>query len=407
MFTKVEDALHWMEERRFNTKGIDVFQTYMNSLNNPQHDIPCIHIAGTNGKGSTLHYISQMLQSANYQVGTFTSPYLESHFDRIRINDQNIPDSTFLEIVNIHYQSWCDLQLNMFEIDFVIASLYFQKMKPDFVLYEVGLGGRTDATNVVSPMVSIITNIGMDHMEYLGETYEKIAKEKAGIIKECTPLITAEDKDICLQVFQTICNEKQSTLLKTNKANVHIDDHGLQFSYQMISVKLNNTPLYQENNLCCALEAILFLKNEDKITISTQQMQDGLSRSQWKGRFEIVHEQPLVIIDGAHNKEGIEALCASMKPYEDIHIIFSALKDKEHDIMLETLLKISDDITVCEFGFYRSSTCMELAKQYPVHRVKDYRIAIKDALQKKGTILITGSLYFISDVRKYILKQVE
>lgn len=407
MFTKVEDALHWMEERRFNTKGIDVFQTYMNSLNNPQHDIPCIHIAGTNGKGSTLHYISQMLQSANYQVGTFTSPYLESHFDRIRINDQNIPASTFLEIVNIHYQSWCDLQLNMFEIDFVIASLYFQKMKPDFVLYEVGLGGRTDATNVVSPMVSIITNIGMDHMEYLGETYEKIAKEKAGIIKECTPLITAEDKDICLQVFQTICNEKQSTLLKTNKANVHIDDHGLQFSYQMISVKLNNTPLYQENNLCCALETILFLKNEDKITISTQQMQDGLSRSQWKGRFEIVHEQPLVIIDGAHNKEGIEALCASMKPYEDIHIIFSALKDKEHDIMLETLLKISDDITVCEFGFYRSSTCIELAKQYPVRRVKDYRIAIKDALQKKGTILITGSLYFISDVRKYILKQVE
>lgn len=404
MFTKVENALEWMEERRFITKGMDKFQAYMKELGNPQDEIPCVHIAGTNGKGSTLHYTSQMLQSAGYKVGTFTSPYLETHFDRICINDQTIDKQVFLDIVNKHQQAWIEHEFNMFEIDFVIASLYFQIKKPDFVLYEVGLGGRNDATNVVQPLVSVITNIGMDHMELLGDTYEKIAKEKAGIIKHNVPLITAERKTECLHVFQTTCLEKNSPYIACGDSEYNLRNHTLQFLYKDTFVKLSDTPIYQEANIRCALEIIYYMKKQGLIKISSLHIQKGLQNSHWKGRFEIVHKKPIIILDGAHNKEGIEALCASMSKYENIHVIFSALKDKEYDVMIEKLQTISEDITVCEFNYLRATNCEELAKHHSVFVVKDYQQAIKQAMMKEGTILITGSLYFISEVRKYILE---
>lgn len=402
MFDKVADALIWLENRRFITKGFDAFQKYLETLGNPQLQIPCIHIAGTNGKGSTLHYLSCILQETGAVVGTFSSPYLETHFDRIRINDINIDEDIFLSIVNSHYQEWMNQELNMFEIDFVIASLYFFEKNVDYAIYEVGLGGRLDATNTVMPLASVITNIGMDHMEYLGNTYEKIADAKAGIIKEKIPLITAEKKHECLAVFQKTCDDMNSEMISAHKASNIKHDHTLSFDYDNLHIHLDNTPLYQAANISCAIETARYLTRAGYQKISDEQLLHGIARSHWKGRFEFISRNPLVIIDGAHNKEGIEALCASMQGYEDIHVIFSALKDKNHDAMLETLLTISDDITVCEFVSYRATTCEDLAKQYPVKMEKDYRIAVDQALTKTGTILITGSLYFISDVRAYL-----
>lgn len=405
MFGEVNEAVQWMEQRRFITKGIDAFASYMKSIGNPQDDIPCIHIAGTNGKGSTLNYLSCVLQEAGYRVGTFSSPYMETHFDRICINQENIDPEIFLNIVHDHYQEWIDHEFNMFEIDFVIATLYFQMMHIDFAIYEVGLGGTTDATNVVSPILSIITNIGKDHMELLGDTYEKIAHAKAGIIKYQTPVITAEKKSECIAVFQMYCDQLESKMIQIQDVPCSYEQDTLTFAYQHVSFHLTRTPKYQSMNIACVLEAISYLKDQNIIQIQTEQLQAGIIKSHWKGRFEIMQEHPLVILDGAHNKEGIDALCNSMTSYSNIHIVFSALKDKDHDAMLESLLTISDDITVCEFGFYRGSTCENLAKQYHVNIIRDVYRAIDDALTKQGTILITGSLYFISEVRKYLIKK--
>lgn len=407
MFKQVEEAVAWMEQRRFITKGIASFKQYMTTLHDPQNTIPCIHIAGTNGKGSTLNYMRSILQEANYRIGTFTSPYLEVHFDRIRINDQNIDAEVFLSLVNSHYEDWISYELNMFEIDFVIASLYFAKEKVDYAIYEVGLGGTTDATNVIQPMVSIITNIGKDHMDLLGNTYEEIATAKAGIIKPYIPLITAEDKAECLYVFQKQCEHKKSELILIEKPPLDFLHSILTFEYDGIFFKCEHTPMYQTMNICCAVEAMIYLRHQKSIEVRDTHIQSGIQKSHWKGRFEIIQQDPMVLLDGAHNLEGVKALCASMQEYPNIHILFSALKDKNHDAMIEELLLLSSDVTVCEFDFYRGTSCEELAKQYPVNIERDYHKAVESALHKEGTILITGSLYFISEIRKYLLRKLD
>ena len=400
MFVSAEDAVKWMEERRFITKGTEAFAAYMKTLGDPHRKISCIHIAGTNGKGSTLNYLRCVLQEAGYKIGTFSSPYLETHFDRICINAQNIPEEFFLDTVNAHYEEWIAHELNMFEIDFVIAALYFYAYAVDVAIYEAGLGGRKDATNVLLPLVSIITNIGMDHMELLGDTHEQIAYEKAGIVKDGIPLITAEHKPSCLDVFQKICKEKKSPLIVTKQIEGTVVLDGISFTYGDHSISLEHTPYYQINNITCVLEALSVLSPH--VSVDRDQLMAGLKKARWKGRFETMCVDPLIIVDGAHNVEGVEALCASMASYEDIHIIFAVLKDKDHNAMLERLLKLSRDVTVCDFACYRESACEVLARSYPIAVERDYKKAIDLAMRKKGTRLITGSLYFISSVRKYL-----
>ena len=280
MFVSAEDAVKWMEERRFITKGTEAFAAYMKTLGDPHRKISCIHIAGTNGKGSTLNYLRCVLQEAGYKIGTFSSPYLETHFDRICINAQNIPEEFFLDTVNAHYEEWIAHELNMFEIDFVIAALYFYAYAVDVAIYEAGLGGRKDATNVLLPLVSIITNIGMDHMELLGDTHEQIAYEKAGIVKDGIPLITAEHKPSCLDVFQKICKEKKSPLIVTKQIEGTVVLDGISFTYGDHSISLEHTPYYQINNITCVLEALSVLSPH--VSVDRDQLMAGLKKARWK-----------------------------------------------------------------------------------------------------------------------------
>lgn len=404
MFSNATQAVDWMEQRRFNTRGFLKFHAFMKQIGSPHDAVPSIHIAGTNGKGSTLNYIACALQEAGYKVGTFTSPYLETHFDRICMNHKTIPEDEFLSIVNTYATAFEKHDLNMFEIDMCIAAIYF-KDKVDIAIYETGLGGRTDATNVLQPLLSIITNIGMDHWELLGDTYEKIATEKGGIIKPCTPFITGEKKMNCLAIFKELCKIKDSELLILPEVHVQASRDAISFVYQDIKYELKDTPMYQADNICIALEAITWLDEHTKFHVTNQQSKHAIINAKWLGRFEIMSRNPLIIVDGAHNKEGMEALCNSIQCYPDIHVIFTALADKDSDHMIESLLKISDDITICEFDFYRAGTAKTIAKDYPVRIIKDFRAAIQDAITKQGTILITGSLYFISEVRSYLKAQ--
>ncbi|KAF0226773.1 MAG: folylpolyglutamate synthase [Erysipelotrichaceae bacterium] len=407
-FKKVGEFIAYSEARiTKGSFGFEHFKAAMNELGNPQNDIKCVHIAGTNGKGSTTNYLRSILQGAGYKVGTFTSPHLIVHNDRIRINDVYISDEQLLEYGNRFYDFIEFHNLSMFEIDMLFASTYFKEQNVDFALYEVGLGGRLDATNIVTPLLSIITTIGFDHMELLGNTLKLIAGEKAGIIKPHVPLLTAEPKKSCLSVFETICTDKQAPIMKLSKITKLSSSTGLSYRYHNFVIHLNTMALYQIKNSATALEAALYLR-ELGYVISDEAIVEGLTNAQWKGRFEQVSDDPLIILDGAHNSHGIAALKESVKHLpKPIFVVFSALKDKETDKMISQMLDVTSHLIVTEFDFYRASTVDLLAKDFPVDKIKDPKKAIQDGIKrsKGGTLLITGSLYFISEVRQKILPQ--
>lgn len=403
MFISSKEAIEAIENRKHNHSGLELFKKAMNDLGNPQDCLKAIHIAGTNGKGSTTDFIRSILQTAGYKVGTFTSPYLISHHDRIRINNQNIGDEQLLNYINLTEKYWQEYELSMFEIDMMIASLYFKDQNVEFAIFEVGMGGRLDATNILSkPLVCAITNIGKDHMQFLGNSLKEIAYEKAGIIKKNVDCITASQDDTCIQVFRDVCRLNDASLICIQDIQNIKQDNGISFDYKENAYHLKSKAFYQTKNAALAIEVIQYLNCQKVIDLSTQMIQLGLSNTEWAGRFEVLRNDPPIIIDGAHNVDGIQALVASMKNYSNIKVIFTCLADKDGKEMLKELMKISDDITVCEFDFYRADTSLHLAEGLNVKVEKDYQKAIYKALNHDGTLLISGSLYFISIVRKYL-----
>lgn len=409
MFKTTHDFIDYctnrMNKGRFN---LDHFKALLEKLGNPQLKLKTVHIAGTNGKGSTTDYLRSILQTAGYKVGTFTSPHLEVHNDRIRINNVYISDEELLEYGNRFYTLIEENELSMFEIDTLIAIYYFCEKNVDIALFEVGLGGRLDATNVILPLVSLITSIGYDHMDILGHTLEEISFEKAGIIKENIPLITAEDKENCLFVFKSVCEERSSDFLKIHPAKNVIIGGSIQYEYHHLIIQLNTLAIYQIKNSSLAIECALYLC-ELGYTISDENIRMGISSTQWKGRFETISLNPHIIIDGAHNMHGIDALVESTRLCKKpLIIVFSALKDKETEKMIHALVDIGDEVIVTEFEFYRAATLETLSMNNRVTSIRNPYDAIKYAIKQSagGTCLITGSLYFISEVRQVLLPQI-
>ena len=392
-----------MNKGRFS---LDHFKALLESLGNPQHQLKTVHIAGTNGKGSTTNYLRAILQASGLRVGTFTSPHLEVHNDRIRINDVYISDEQLLYYGNRFAELIEENNLSMFEIDTLIAIHFFLDQDVDIALFEVGLGGRLDATNVIIPMISLITTIGFDHMDILGDTLALISMEKAGIVKEGVPLYTSEDKPECLDVFKQICIERNAKFNTIKEAqNIELK-YGIRFNYDNLSIHLNTSALYQVKNASLAIEGARYLSNY--FEINDDDIINGLKDTQWKGRFELVSTNPHIIIDGAHNTHGVSALVESARYLpKPLVIVFSALRDKETDAMLDDLLSIADEIIVTEFEFYRAAS-LEMLKHGNVLAIQDNHEAIRKgiALSLNGTCLITGSLYFISQVRQTILPEI-
>lgn len=406
-FQKAEDVIAIIEQRKNRGYGLDHFKQYMVSLGNPQNRLRSIHIAGTNGKGSTTNDIRSILQAAGYKVGSFTSPFMITHLDRIRINNQDIREEAFLGITNRYYDSWMEWDLSMFEIDMCIAVFYYLEEQVDYCVFETGLGGRKDATNILQPLVSVITNIGMDHMEFLGDTLEKIAKEKAGIVKEGIDLITAEDKECCLQVFQKHTASAHAQCIKAGEiSNIQETADGLSFDYGNVKdVALYGKARYQCRNAALAIEVCLYLQRQGHIRLTEAQLRTGLHQAVWIGRFETISKEPLIILDGAHNADGIHALCETLKQMEDVQVLFSVLKDKNFEAMLQELETVCGEILVVPFYNERALDVRLLEGRKHIHLMESYERAIPHALQKVKPLVITGSLYFISDVRKYLIEK--
>lgn len=402
-FNNSYEVISLIEQKKRNGIALRQFSKFMESINNPQLALRTIHIGGTNGKGSTTCVCANILQEAGYKVGMFTSPYLETHHDRIRINNAFIEDEVIVAYANEYYEKWVQYDLSMFEIDMFIATQYFLDNHVDFAIFEVGLGGEQDATNIISPLVSAITNIGMDHMEYLGDTYASIAKTKGGIIKENSMFITTEKKPECLSILQDICTQKHCRMrLCENPKDIQVDTN-LHFTYKDLAITQPTLATYQATNTSLAIEIISFLQEENHIQLSPSTIVDAIAKTKWKGRFEVMQEEPLIIIDGAHNKEGMQALVDTACHIPHLRILFSALQDKPYQEMLAMLATISNDISVCEFPFYRAASLQELQVNPSIRAFKDLIEAIT-TLQKESTapLLICGSLYFISEVRHYL-----
>jgi dihydrofolate synthase/folylpolyglutamate synthase len=314
-----------------------------------------------------------------------------------------------LELGNRYHDFIVEHGLTMFEIDMLIAAVYFKEEHIDIALYEVGLGGRLDATNIILPELCLITNIGMDHMEYLGDTLSAIAGEKAGIIKQGVPVITGERKEECLQVFREVCRKTESTLdLTFDPVIAASDPDWVEFTYRGYKVHLKGPALYQSKNASLVIDAALKLRASGKWQISDEAILKGLSDTLWKGRFEVVHRDPTIVLDGAHNDHGVEAILTSIQTLQKpVIAVFTALKDKNARNMLEKLLLVCDKIIVTEFSFYRGAKAVDLAGDLPVEVIADPREALRKGLQltENGSLLITGSLYFISDVRNIYLSE--
>jgi len=296
-------------------------------LGNPQNELKCIHVAGTNGKGSTSHMLSSVLQEAGYKVGLYTSPHLKDFRERIKINGKEISEEFVIEFISKHKSFFEANDMSFFEMSVGLAGDYFAFEKVDIAIIEVGLGGRLDATNIITPLVSVITNIGLDHTQFLGNTLEAIAGEKAGIIKPNVPVVIGEYNDETKPVF----------LAKAEKNNSEIYFASDLIDQIYLSDLIGD---YQFHNKKTVQQTISILNNETDFKISTEQLKEGLlhvvKNTGLQGRWQQLGENPKIICDTAHNKHGLTVVMNQLKneKYENLHIVLGVVNDKDLDSIL-------------------------------------------------------------------------
>lgn len=429
MLTTYEEALEWIHGRlRLGIKpGLKRMEWMMARLGFPEENLKMVHIGGTNGKGSTVAFLRSILQEAGYTVGTFTSPYIEHFNERISINGKPISDEEILNLTNIILPLAEQLEETElggpteFEVITAMSFYYFaHHPKVDVVLYEVGLGGRFDSTNIIQPLVSIITNIGLDHTNILGDTYEEIAFEKAGIIKQATPVFTAVKHPGALKVMKDQANIMEAPLYHLGEDFIISDHHsmikGEVFTLQTATETLKQLEIsmigqHQTENAALAICTAQYLNQAGLYKITERDIRKGLTHTYWPGRFEILSELPLVIIDGAHNDEGITTLVHELSSrFSDrtIHVVFAALKDKKYDKMIAKLDKVASQITFVNFDYPRAAKAedfLKISQSANKTAVDDWKTYLSEEIQDlKGSdmLVITGSLYFISEVKPFL-----
>jgi len=425
MFTSYDEARSWLHSRlKFGVKpGLERMLYMMEKLGHPERIPKYIHVAGTNGKGSTIIFLKEVLQDAEYKVGTFTSPYIETFNERISMDGTPISDEEFIHLANAIKPVVEEVEKTElgapteFEIITAMAFYYFGKINiPDIVLLETGLGGLFDSTNIISPLISIITNIGHDHMGILGETIEEITAQKAGIIKSGVPVISAVEQESAQQVIEDVAKSKKAKHYLLGRDFYKQKDNQLivktpfkRYNDLFISMK----GPHQEKNATLAVMALDYLKVYYSFMIEEENIISGLKKAHWPGRFEELSQKPSIIIDGAHNIEGIKALRETIEvhyPNKKTFILFSALRDKSVQEMIDELSTFAFEMTFTTFDFNRALSAKEMyniAQIKNKHYKEDWKEAfhqIKEQLGEEDVFLITGSLYFISEVRKYILE---
>lgn len=377
--------------------GLDNTYALLEIVGNPHLKLKSVHVAGTNGKGSTSHLIASVLQEAGYKTGLYTSPHLKDFRERIRINGAMIPEDEVVSFVEKFHAKWKPIQPSFFEITVAMCFYFFEKQNIDIAVIETGLGGRLDSTNVISPEVSVITNIGMDHMNLLGNTIELIAGEKAGIIKNDTPVVLGKMLDEAKAVMLKKANELDAKVFFADEID-RVPDSPLN-------------GIYQEQNKRTALSALNVLRNSGQWQISeaavTRGFQNVVSNTGLMGRWQIIHKMPLAIADVAHNEDGIKMLLSQLESmtYSQLHFVLGMVSDKDIDKVLSLLPK-NAKYYFCKANIPRGMDVEELmqranqqglsGKGYP--KVSDAYGAAMRAAATDDLVLVSGSFFTVAEV---------
>ncbi|MDM5452627.1 bifunctional folylpolyglutamate synthase/dihydrofolate synthase [Peribacillus simplex] len=427
MVTTMKEINQFFERRQVQLGmnfGLSRMETLLTNLGDPHKALKYIHIAGSNGKGSTLQYMKEILLAEGVRVASFTSPYLIRLNEQLKINADEISDkdfiATFRELQPFIQEM--DSKGNgptQFEILTAMAFSYFSKKEVDLVLMETGLGGRLDTTNVIQPFLSIITSISLEHTNILGSTLGEIASEKAGIIKSGAPIISGVTAWEPAKVIEEKASSVGVPYYQLGKdfhvVNVKQSECGQSFSFSLGDRSIENVEMqmlgrHQMENAALAIAAVLLgMENIDEKSILK-----GIGEAKWDGRFEKISDEPLVIIDGAHNPAGIDVLMETLKvhyPEYKYRFIFSSFKDKNYSQMLRGLETEAMEIIITEFFHERAAdahTLYEKCSHENKSINKDWQAAIREGRRKTGgkeALVITGSLHFLSLVREFLIRE--
>lgn len=432
MIQNYADALAFIHGRTKFKKipTLKRMRRFLAELGNPEQGLHYIHVTGTNGKGSTVAMLRSMLLDSGLTVGSFTSPFITRFNERIEYNAQQISDDDLVRLAQRLEAVVAKLDRELptggpteFEIDTALMFCYMAEKKPDVVLLEVGIGGLYDSTNVIIPDVSVITTVGWDHMKYLGNTLGAIATQKAGIIKPGVPVVIGKLPAEAQKVIEQTATEKNAPLAElgrdfaVRKTNAHslraqIQYDGLNIHHGRFQLGLAGD--YQVENAAIALTAAqLFLQGRG-LPVDQSALHQGLAASRWPGRMEVVNREPPVMLDGAHNLPGMQALVKSIRDDfadRDVYILVAILADKQYDLMLGELTSLGNvHLTVTNFagpGPKRPSADLtqvaaQLSSRYPIQVADTWQAGFQQVagqLSSEDVMIVTGSLYFISEVR--------
>ena len=423
----IETALEWIHSRlKFNIRpGSTRIEALLKLLGNPEKELSMIHVAGTNGKGSTVAFTRGILEQLDLTVATFTSPFIATFGERMAINGHPIPDDKLIMYVEQLKPFVEEMDkdeslagITEFEIITALAFRYFADEHVDVALIEVGLGGLLDSTNVIQPVATAITTIGMDHMDILGDTLEKIAAQKAGIIKPNTPLVTGKIADEALAVIAQTAQKNQAQHYQYGiDYQVEILENE-RFNYKDDEIHLLNLEkallgLHQIDNAGLAVKLTMVYAQKVGLSLSEEAIRKGLKRTFWPARMEEISRAPLTLLDGAHNVHAMQRLLENLKNEfsgRKITILFSALVTKDITEMIKMLQTVDNSELILTTFDYPKALKLEdftYLEKENVALAEDWKStysALKANLQKDDVLLMTGSLYFMSQIRAYILE---
>ncbi len=392
---------------------------FSEALGNPHNQFKSIHIAGTNGKGSTSHMMASICQAAGYKTGLYTSPHLVDFRERIRIDADMIPQENVVTFVEKNKKIIEEIQPSFFEMCVVMAFDYFSKEKVDIAVIEVGMGGRLDSTNIIHPLISIITNISYDHMQFLGDTLPKIAREKAGIIKEQTPIIISQKQEECADVFVEIAKEKNTELIFASDylkvkdledSDLNMLSMDVQSDSNIYHLETTLTGKYQLKNIIGVVAAYEKL-NTLGIQINHEALIDGVLKVKentgLRGRWEILSKEPLSIADTGHNEDGIQQIINQISniEYDRLHWVWGIVNDKDPAKVFKLLPKHAN-YYFCSPNIPRgldANSCKEKAVEYELYgeaypSVKEAYEAAQSNARANDLILIGGSTFVVAEV---------
>ncbi|MCF0148849.1 MAG: bifunctional folylpolyglutamate synthase/dihydrofolate synthase [Clostridium sp.] len=426
------DTLKYLEELRVlgSNYGLERTERLLELLGNPHKSLKLIHIAGTNGKGSTSAILGKILIEHGYKIGYFNSPYLYEIEETIRINEENIKEEEFINLIN-EIKPFVNQVVKEgfnhpteFEVLTCIMFLYLYRQKVDFGVIEVGLGGRLDSTNVLTPILSVITSISLDHMNILGNTIEEIAREKSGIIKKGVPVITCNQKNKAIEAITEKALKESSNLIIINPNNYKLlEINKNETINQRVLVNINgkeeviNLSLLGEHqiiNLSLAIEAVKELDALNYINLDINKLKTATESVKWKGRLEVLNINPYIVVDGAHNVDGIKYLRNNIEKYfkyNDLYLILGILADKEVEKMLHIIAPMAKEIYTVTSNSIRATSSEDLKNEvlkYNKNTIafEDYEEAANYAInkaKKEDLVLASGSLYMIGKMRKIIM----